>query len=102
MRAEPRRRFLTHEPEPRRGFKGQRTADRDAFAVQKPLGIARGRLQRMAESMAEIEQRAFALLGLVARHDIGLHLHRAAHRLLPQRHIARRQSRDRTRAPKAG
>ena len=38
--------------------------------------------------MAEVEQRAVALLGLVAHDNIGLHLHRAAHRLQPQSLVA--------------
>ena len=41
----------------------------DAFAVEQPIGKSGRGFQRMAESMAEIEQRAFAGLALVARHD---------------------------------
>ena len=37
--------------------------------MQEPIGKAAGRLQRMAEGMAEIEQRPFAGLALVARDD---------------------------------
>ena len=40
--------------------------------MQQPVGEAGGGLQRMAEGVAEIEQRALAGLALVARHDRGL------------------------------
>ena len=40
--------------------------------MQQPGGIARGRLQRMAEGMAEIEQCAHAGFGLVLGHDRSL------------------------------
>ena len=43
--------------------------------------------------MAEVEKRAVALLGLVPLDDAGLHLDRAADRVLAQRHIARSQRR---------
>src|SRR5665213_2914480 len=50
-------------------FESQRHAERDSFAVQQPPGKAGAGFQRVAESMAEIEQRAFAGLALVARDD---------------------------------
>ncbi len=37
--------------------------------MEQPVGKAGRGLQRMAEGMTEIEQRAFAGLALVARHD---------------------------------
>ena len=50
----------------------------DRLAVQQPVGEAGGRLERMAEGVAEIEQHAVAGLALVARDDRGLGA--AAHR----------------------
>ena len=50
----------------------QHDAERDRLAVQQPVGKAGRRLERMAEGVAEIEQRALAGLALVARHDRGL------------------------------
>ncbi len=53
--------------------------------MQQPFGEPGGRFQRMAERVAEIEQRALAALALVARHRAGLGP--AAHRdgMLPRR-----------------
>ncbi len=42
----------------------------------------------MAECVAKVQQCTFALLRLVAHHDIGLHLNRPAHSLDPGGHIA--------------
>ena len=53
-------------------LKCQRHPDRNGFAVQQAVGKAGGRFQRMAEGVAEIEQRALAVLALVARHDRAL------------------------------
>ena len=53
-------------------FRRQHHADGNTFAMKQPVGKAGRGLQRVAESMAEIEQRAFAGLALVARHDRGL------------------------------
>ena len=64
-------RFGDH-PELRGQFRRQHHADGNAFAVEQPVGKAGRGLQRVAESMAEIEQRAFAGLALVARDDRGL------------------------------
>ena len=44
----------------------------DRLAVQQPVGEAGRRLERVAEGVAEIEQRALAGLALVARDDRGL------------------------------
>ena len=43
--------------------------------------------------MAEVEERAVALLGLVAHHDLGLHLAGAADRVQPRLGIAGRERR---------
>ena len=48
----------------------QHHADGDAFAVQQAVGVAGRRLERMAESVAEIEQRADAAFALVPGHQI--------------------------------
>ena len=53
-------------------FRRQHHADGNAFAMKQPVGKSGRGFQRMAEGMAEIEQRAFAGLALVARHDRGL------------------------------
>ena len=50
-------------------FRRQHHADGDALAMEQPVGKAGRGLQRMAEGVAEIEQRALAGLALVARHD---------------------------------
>ena len=50
----------------------QHHADGNAFAMEQAIGEAGCSLQRMAESMTEIEQRALAGLALVARDDRGL------------------------------
>ena len=62
-----------HRPSFDREPERQRHADGDAFAMQQPVGISGRRFQRMAERVAEIEQRAFAGFAFVARHDLGLH-----------------------------
>jgi hypothetical protein len=56
--------------------------------MQEPVGIARRRLERVAEGVPEVEQRPLALLGLVAGDDPGLHLDRAAHRALAEAGVA--------------
>ena len=53
-------------------FERQRHAERHRLAMQQPLRKAGAGLQRVTEGMAEIEQRAFAGLALVARDDAGL------------------------------
>ena len=102
---DPARRLLRAEAEPGRELEGEQAADRHALAVQQAVGIAGRRLQRMAEGMPEVEQRAVALLGLVARDDLGLHLAGAAHRVQPRRRVAglerrRRSPRARRRRPR--
>ena len=54
---------------PRRELERQRHAERDRLAVQQPVGEAGGGFERVAEGVAEIEQRALAGLALVARDD---------------------------------
>ena len=61
-----------NKPQPRRKAEGERHAGGDRLAVEQPVGEAAGRLQRMAEGVAEIEQRPVAGLALVAGHDRGL------------------------------
>ena len=63
---------------PRREFERERHAERDRLAVQQPAGEAGGRLERVPEGVAEIEQRPLAGLALVAADD--RRLHAAAHR----------------------
>ena len=53
----------------RRKFRRQNHADRDALAVEQPIRETGRGFQRVTERMAEIEQRAFAGLALVTRHD---------------------------------
>ncbi len=91
MRAHPAGLLLRTKAQPGRRLERQRAADRHALAVQQAVGITGRRLERVAERVAKVEQRAVALFGLVARDDIGLHLHRPAHRLGAQPGIARRQ-----------
>ncbi len=59
-------------PSLRGKFRRQHHADGNAFAVEQAIGKAGRGLQRMAEGMAEIEQRALAVLALVAGDDRGL------------------------------
>jgi len=53
-------------------FRRQHHADGNAFAVKQAIGKAGRSLQRMAERVAEIEQRALAVFALVAGDDRGL------------------------------
>ncbi len=53
-------------------FSGQHHADRNAFAVEQPVGETSRRLERMTKSVSEIEQGAVAGFALVARHDLRL------------------------------
>ena len=53
-------------------FRRQHHADGDALAMEQAVGKAGRRFQRMAEGVAEIEQRALAGLALVAGDDRGL------------------------------
>ena len=75
-------------PRRARELEGEQAADRHRLAVQQPVGIAGRGLERMAEGMAEVEERAVALLGLVAGDDLGLHLAGAPHRVLPRAGVA--------------
>ncbi|MNX86132.1 hypothetical protein D3C86_1180010 [compost metagenome] len=60
----------------------QHHADGDAFAVHQPLAVIIGRrFQRMAEGVAEVEQRAHAVFFLVGHHHIGLGLAAGRNRL---------------------
>ena len=53
----------------RREVGRQHHADRDALAMEQPVGKPGGGFQRMAERVAEIEQRSLAVLAFVARDD---------------------------------
>ena len=59
----------------------------------QPLGVAGGGLDGVAERVAEIEQRAVAVLALVARDDLGLDLAGALDRVRQRRGVAREQLR---------
>ncbi len=72
-RRHPRRLRRGDEAEPGGKLERQRGAERDRLAMQQPVGKPCRRLQRMTESMPEIEQRPFAGLALVAGDDGGLH-----------------------------
>src|SRR5499427_4740114 len=63
----------------------QHHADRNAFAVEQPVGKAGCGFQRVAEGMTEIEQRTVAGFALVARHDCGLGAARGCNRVLARR-----------------
>ena len=61
------------EPEEGGEAEGEGEADGDALAMDEPGGIvSRDALERVAEGVAEIEQRAVAVLALVAHHHGGL------------------------------
>jgi hypothetical protein len=53
-------------------FGGEDHADGHAFAVEQAVRKACRGFERMAEGVAEIEQRPLARLALVAHHDRGL------------------------------
>ena len=72
MALDARRVGLGNQAALRGKFGRQHHADGDALAVEQAVGEAGRRLQRMAEGVAEIEQRALAGLALVARDDRGL------------------------------
>ncbi len=71
---------LRSREQPAFGGEGKRQChpERNRLAVQKPVGKAGCGLERVAEGMAEIEQRPLAALALVTRDDGGLHA--TAHR----------------------
>ena len=60
------------EPELGRKSMRQHHADGDALAMQQPVGIAGRLFERVAEGVAEIEQRAHAGFLLVGEHEAGL------------------------------
>ena len=59
--------------EPLRQVRGQQHARPDGLAVQ-PVAVAGRGLDRVAEGVAEVEQRAPPVLALVRRDDLGLDL----------------------------
>jgi len=66
MGAQAAWRLLRTQAQPLAELKGQRAADGHAFAMQQPVAIARGRFQRMAKGMAQVQKRPLALFGFVA------------------------------------
>ena len=68
-----------------RQLRGQHHADGNAFAVKQPVGEAGRGFERMAEGVAEIEQRALAVLALVARNDRSLGAAGSCDRMLARR-----------------
>ena len=72
----------------------QHHAAADRLAVQ-PVAVAGARLDRVAEGVAEVQQRAPALLALVLGDDRGLDLAGAAHRVRRARRVARAAARRR-------
>src|SRR5512139_719764 len=68
-----------------RKFESQGNSQRHCFAVQQPVGEATAGLERMAERVAEIEQRALSSLALVPRDDAGLGAAANRNRVLARR-----------------
>src|SRR5262249_50210245 len=66
-------------------FECQHDAQRNCLAVQQPVGIAATGLQRVAECMAEVEQRTLACFSLIARDDAGLSTTTDRNRVLTRR-----------------
>ena len=54
-----------------REFRRHHRASGNGFAVQ-PIAVTHAGLDRMAERVAEVQQRTLALFGLVGRDDLGL------------------------------
>src|SRR6185312_7644694 len=71
-----------------REIKGEPHADRHALAMQQAIAKAAGSFERMAEGVAEIEERALAVFALVGRDDARLGSAAARDRLLAKRRIA--------------
>ena len=87
MGAHTGRILLRTKAKTRGQVEGQGAADRNAFAVQQPVGIPGCGLQRVAKGVTQVEERTVALLGLVTCHNIGFHLDRPMHRLQPRGRI---------------
>ncbi len=62
------------QTKPHREIERQHHAERHRLAMQQPVAKPGLGLERMAEGMAEIQQRAVAGLALVGRDDRRLHL----------------------------
>ncbi len=71
MRGGARRLRRREQPFLSREFESERHAERHCLPVQQPIGEAAACFQRVAERMPKIEQRPFAGLALIARHNIG-------------------------------
>ena len=93
MRAHARGVVGAKELAPRREAEGERHADRHRLAVQQPVGEAGLGLERVAEGVAEIEQRALAGLALVVGDDAGLGLGSRRRRRGSRAGVARRARR---------
>ena len=78
--------------EPVREVGRQQHADADGFAVQ-PFAVAGSRLDRVAEGVAEVQQRAATVLALVLGDDPGLDLAGAADREGERRRVECEQRR---------
>ena len=95
MAAHARRRLRRTEAESRREIEGEPHADGHRLAMQQRVAEAALGLERMAEGVAEIEQRALAGLALVGGDDRGLGGAAAQHRLVPRVGVAGEQRRRR-------
>ena len=81
------------QPSRCRHVRSHRHARGDCFAVQ-PVAVARRRLDRVAERVAEIQDRAQPVLALVDGDDLRLDLARAAHGVHHRGVLAREQRAD--------
>ncbi len=81
------------EPEPDREGRCEHDAERHRLPVEQRVAVARERFQRVAERVAEIEQRAGAGLALIGRDQGSLGAAARHDRVLPGRVVARQQGR---------
>ena len=92
QRADPSRIGARQPADARGQLGGEHEPGRDGLAVQH-AAVARAGLDRVAEGVAEIEERARPLLALVRRDDRGLDLAGAPDRLGQRRGLAREHAR---------
>ena len=71
-------------PYPQRSAQLQRRDHPQRHRLPVQEAVARGRLQRVADGVTEVQDGAPAGLGLVLGHHLGLHAHRARHQLAHQ------------------
>ena len=88
MPAHPLRRLRRAKAKPHREIEGEAHAQRHRLAVQQRIAEAGLGLERMAEGVAEIEQRPLALLALVDGDHRGLGGAALEHRLAAAGRIA--------------